>query len=196
MNQMIAQLTFGDTIIPASQALPPAGHDAIAFRPACTQVVPVGQANGSTAWTLPMPDGRVATLLELPHNLDATTAYKELDSYGLCKIGGDTVPILYSRQLPERSMASPIVEASQWSTQPSADIQPTSEPQGGGMVGMIAGSVFLLAIAAGVVAYSNRKPKAFGNAPAPETKTKAKAKQPDRASSRRSALDDLMGGGS
>lgn len=196
--KLFAQATFGDTTIPASQALPPAGFDNVAFRPACNQVVPVGQPSGTTAWTLPMPDGAVVSLLELPAAMDTTSAWKELDSYGLCKIGGDTVPILYSRQLPERSMVAPVVEASTGGTQP-ADLAPTSEPQGGGIVGMVAGSVVLLAIAAGVVAYS-RKPKAIGAAPAapagpaPEAKTTPKAKQPDRASTRRSALDDLLGG--
>ncbi|MGF1519867.1 MAG: hypothetical protein ACFCVB_18975, partial [Nodosilinea sp.] len=63
MSQFIAQATFGDITIPASQALPPAGFDTVAFRPACPQVVPVGQANGLTAWTLPMPDGQVLALL-------------------------------------------------------------------------------------------------------------------------------------
>ena len=66
MTYLISQATFGETNIPASQSLSPAGFDHVAFRPACDQVVPVGQANSTTAWTLPMPDGQVLSLLELP----------------------------------------------------------------------------------------------------------------------------------
>jgi hypothetical protein len=200
----LAQVTFGDTTIPASQALPPAGFNQIAFRPACPQMVQVGQANGLTAWTLPMPDGAVVTLLELPP-MALNQAYLTLDSYGLCKVGGDTVPVLYSRQLPQTQIVAPVVAPTQagtlaaGGTQP-ADLAPTSETQGGGLIPLIAGSVVLLAIAAGVVAYSRRKPKgikASTAAPAPEAQpskaTKA-PKPPDRTATRRSQLDDLLGG--
>jgi hypothetical protein len=205
---LIAQAQFGDTSIPASQALSPAGFNQVAFRPACPQVVAVGQANGTTAWTLPMPDGANITLLELPSNLGVDTAWKELDSYGLCKIGGDVVPVIYTRQLPERSMAAPIVEASTGGTQP-ADLAPTSEPQGGGMIGLVAGSVLLLAMAAGVVAYSRRKPKAVAPSAAPSSAAPSSAapsgfppappwtkldKPPQRVATRKADLDDLLGG--
>jgi hypothetical protein len=202
--KFLAQATFGDTTIPASQALPPAGFDQIAFRPACPQMVQVGQANGLTAWTLPMPDGAVVTLLELPP-MALNQAYLTLDSYGLCKVGGDTVPVLYSRQLPQTQIVAPVVEPTQagtlaaGGTQP-ADLSPTSDPQGGGLIPLIAGSVVLLAIAAGVVAYSRRKPKgikASTAAPAPGAQPPKATKAPnppDRTESRRSQLDDLLGG--
>ena len=198
--KFLAQATFGDTTIPASQALPPAGFDQIAFRPACPQMVQVGQANGLTAWTLPMPDGAVVTLLELPP-MAIDQAYLTLDSYGLCKVGGDTVPVLYSRQLPQTQIVAPVVDPTQagtlaaGGTQP-ADLAPTSEPEGGGLIPLIAGSIVLLAIAAGVVAYSRRKPKGIKGstaAPGPGAQP-SKAKQPDRTESRRSQLDDLLGG--
>ena len=54
----------------------------------------------------------------------------------------------------------------------------------------------LLAIAAGVVAYSRRKPKGIKGstaAPGPGAQS-TKALQPDRAATRRSQLDDLLGG--
>ena len=198
--KFLAQATFGDISIPASQALPPAGFDQIAFRPACPQMVQVGQANGLTAWTLPMPDGKVVTLLELPP-MAIDQAYLTLDSYGLCKVGGDTVPVLYSRQLPQTQIVAPVVDPTQagtlaaGGTQP-ADLAPTSEPEGGGLIPLIAGSIVLLAIAAGVVAYSRRKPKGIKGstaAPGPGAQP-SKAKQPDRTESRRSQLDDLLGG--
>jgi hypothetical protein len=185
---VLGQATFGDVNIPASQVIPPAGFDQVAFRPSCPQVVPVGQANGLTAWTLPMPDGANLTLLEL-EPMDTTQAHMVLDSYGLCKIGGDAVPIVYSRQLPQRSIAVPVVEAT-GGTQPT-DLSPTSEqPQGGGIVGLMVGSIALVAIGAGLVAYTRRKPQPLGAGPAPAESPKAKA-QPDR----RNALDDLLGGG-
>ena len=201
--KFLAQATFGDTTIPASQALPPAGFDQIAFRPACPQLVQVGQANGLTAWTLPMPDGAVVTLLELPP-MAIDQAYLTLDSYGLCKVGGDIVPILYSRQLPQTQIVAPVVAPTQAGTpaasgtQP-ADLAPTSEPDGGGLIPLIAGSIVLLAIAAGVVAYSRRKPKGIKGstaAPAPgaQSSKATKAKQPDRTATRRSQLDELLGG--
>lgn len=189
---LLAQATFGDTTIPASQALPPAGLDQVAFRPACAQVVPVGQGNG-TAWTLPMPDGEVITLLELPR-LDTSTAWKELDSYGLCKVGGDIVPIIYSRQLPQRSMASPVAEASSAGGTQPADLAPSREPASGGLIGLAAGSVLLLTIAAGVVAYSRRKPKAPSAAKATPKAKQGKGKPPQRVATRRNDLDDLLGG--
>ena len=198
--KFLAQATFGDISIPASQALPPAGFDQIAFRPACPQMVQVGQANGLTAWTLPMPDGKVVTLLELPP-MAIDQAYLTLDSYGLCKVGGDIVPVLYSRQLPQTQIVAPVASPTQSGTLAAggthpADLAPTSEPEGGGLIPLIAGSIVLLAIAAGVVAYSRRKPKGIKGstaAPGPGAQP-SKAKQPDRTESRRSQLDDLLGG--
>jgi len=192
MKTLISQATFGDVRIPPSQALSPAGFDQVAFRPACPQVVPVGQANGLTAWTLPMPDGAVLTLLEL-EPMATPQAHVTLDSYGLCKVGGDIVPILYSRQLPQRSFAAPVVEASAGGTQP-ADLAPTSEPQPTAIGSVLAGSAMLLLIAAGVVAFTRRKPKAIGAGPA-RPAPQAKAKTPGRSDNRRSQLDDLLGGG-
>jgi hypothetical protein len=142
-----------------------------------------------------MPDGQVLSLLELPSTLDATSAHKELDSYGLCKIGGDIVPIIYTRQLPERSMATPLLAATE-SSAPPTGLAPTAEPQGGGMGGMVGGSIVLLALAAGVVAFTRRKPQPLGAGSAgPKQPTAAaKPKAPQRTDSRRSQLDDLLGG--
>jgi hypothetical protein len=198
MNQLISQATFGGVTIPASQALPPAGFDQVAFRPACPQVVPVGQANGLTAWTLPMPDGANLTLLELEPMSEAQ-AHMTLDSYGLCKVGGDPgVPILYSRQLPQRSFAAPVVEARATDAPtPPADLAPAdAAPQSGGIGGVLAGSVVLVVLALWFISKVRGQPKPLGAGPAGPT-TKAappKAKTLGRNATRRSQLDDLLGG--
>lgn len=95
---------YGGIHIPGHQAQPPAGHPDIAFRPACNQVDPVLQANGLVAHTIPLPDGGLRILHEMPP-MDGTQATLHLDGMGLCKIGGDTVPIVMSSQLPQRSIA-------------------------------------------------------------------------------------------
>lgn len=94
-------LTFGGVTIPGPQAQPPAGHDDIAFRPACTQLVAVYQANGLNAFTVPLPDGTIRTLAELPQ-MSPGQAHAWLDSSGLCKVGGIDVPILFTDQLPQQ----------------------------------------------------------------------------------------------
>jgi hypothetical protein len=97
-------ITFGGVTIPGPQAQPPAGHDDIAFRPACTQLVAVYQANGLNAFTVPLPDGTIRTLAELPQ-MSPGQAHAWLDSSGLCKVGGIDVPILFTDQLPQQQTA-------------------------------------------------------------------------------------------
>jgi hypothetical protein len=97
-------LTFGGVTIPGPQAQPPAGHDDIAFRPACSQVGLVLQANGKVAHTIPLPDGTLRTLVEMPP-MTAADAAREMDAMGLCKVGGIDVPVIFTDQLPQQQTA-------------------------------------------------------------------------------------------
>lgn len=161
------------SVIPEGQNRPPAGHDAIAFRPNCEQVAPVGQTNGTTAWVLNMPDGVARILAEYPSALDAFEAQRYLSNDGLCAWGGVEVPIIYSAQLPQQQQAQQVSN-------------PTSTEEGDGdrpsanWVGVGAGALLLAGVAGVVAKMATGKPKA-----AP-TDTKAKAAD---------ALDDLLGGG-
>ena len=96
-------MTYGGITIPGPQAQPPAGHDDIAFRPACHQVGAVFQANGLVAHTIPLPDGSIRTLVEMPP-MDGAKVVRELDTAGLCKVGGIDVPIIFTDQLPQQSI--------------------------------------------------------------------------------------------
>jgi hypothetical protein len=96
-------MTYGGVTIPGPQAQPPAGHDDIAFRPACGQVGAVFQANGLVAHTIPLPDGSIRTLVEMPP-MDGAKVVRELDTAGLCKVGGIEVPIIFTDQLPQQSI--------------------------------------------------------------------------------------------
>jgi hypothetical protein len=192
MSNPFPGITFGDIRIPPSQALPPAGFDQVAFRPACVQTVPVGQADGSIAWTLPMPDGLILTLLELPPSGEVE-AYMTLDSYGLCKIGGDIVPVLYARQLPQRAVVAPVVQAMPATTAMAATTavpQIEATPSGGsGLGSLLIGSAALLIMAAVVVNVS-RKKESVEAGPAP-VRNRPKGKP----TARRGQIDSLLGGG-
>jgi len=80
--------------VPSFQSMPPAGHhDAIAYRPACSQLVPSLNADGLTDWTVTLPDGSnyiLATIAPMPES----QSHAALDASGLCKVGGDDVPIV------------------------------------------------------------------------------------------------------
>jgi hypothetical protein len=82
------------TIVPPFQSMPPAGHhEALAYRPACSQLVPSLNADGLTDWTVTLPDGTqytLATIAPMPES----QSHAALDASGLCKVGGADVPIV------------------------------------------------------------------------------------------------------
>lgn len=88
----------------------PAGHADIAFRPSCDQLVPVGQADGTTAWTLTMPDGNIPILATYP-TIDGFEARRYLSDDGLCVWGGDEVPVVYTSMLPQAHEVQPEIAA-------------------------------------------------------------------------------------
>ncbi|MBD1917177.1 MULTISPECIES: hypothetical protein [Cyanophyceae] len=159
-------------VIPEGQNRPPATHDAIAFRPNCEQVAPVGQTNGTTAWVLNMPDGAARILATYPADLDGFEAKRYLSNDGLCAWGGVEVPIIYTAQLPQQQQALQV-------SNPTGTVEGDDRPSAN-WLGVGAGALLLAAVAGVIAKMATAKPKA-----AP-TDTKAKAAD---------ALDDLLGGG-
>ena len=99
----MTDIQFGGVTIPSQQTLSPAGHEDIAFRPACDQLTPV-QYGDDVSWTLTLSDGSLRHLQVFPQ-LPESDAFKELDSYGICKLGGEHVPLVYADQVPQRQVA-------------------------------------------------------------------------------------------
>jgi hypothetical protein len=87
----------------------------------------VYQANGLNAFTVPLPDGTIRTLAELPQ-MSPAQAHAWMDSSGLCKVGGIDVPIIFTAQLPQRSTAAPI----QGQVAPAVAQVVAESPSGGG----------------------------------------------------------------
>ena len=100
----MTDINFGGVTIPSQQTLSPAGHDDIAFRPACDQLVPIQRGN-HIFWTITLSDGNQRVLQHFPP-LPQLDAYKELDSYGICKLGGEHIPLVYTSQVPQRAVAT------------------------------------------------------------------------------------------
>jgi hypothetical protein len=122
-------IAYGGTTIPGPQAQPPAGHDDIAFRPACSQVGAVFQANGLVAHTIPLPDGSIRTLVEMPP-MDGAKVVRELDTAGLCKVGGIDVPIIFTDQLPQQSIGQVAASVSDVPSVATVDTEGNGFPWG------------------------------------------------------------------
>ena len=96
-------LHYGGVTIPSQQTLPPATAKHIAFRPACSQLVPIQQGN-RIFWTGTMADNdRIELAAYTPMSVQA--AHFWLDAEGICKIGGVDVPLVYADQVPQRQVA-------------------------------------------------------------------------------------------
>ncbi len=139
------------SIIPEGQNRSPAGHDAIAFRPNCDQVAPVGQGN-STAWSLNMPDGRALVLAEYPSGIDGFEARRYLANDGLCAWGGVEVPIIYTVQLPRQQQAQQV-------SNPQGIAEGTDSPSRN-WVGVGLGALLLAGVAGVVAKVATAKPTA------------------------------------
>ncbi|MEO1299122.1 MAG: hypothetical protein AAFW75_25765 [Cyanobacteria bacterium J06636_16] len=96
-------IEFGGVVIPSQQALSPATHDDIACRPACRQLVPIRQGEW-VFWTVTLSDGQQRTLQTFPP-MATEDAYLYLDAHGLCKLGGENIPLVYTSQVPQRQVA-------------------------------------------------------------------------------------------
>lgn len=157
-------VSFGDTTIAGQQAQPPAGHDDIAFRPSCGQVMATLQANGQVAHSIHLPDGKTRILAEYDH-MPVDKAHLYLDAEGLCKTGPDAieVPIIYSHQLPEQAIAQ--VTAAPSDVGSGADIDTgtglsarDAASAGGGLAMLLLGAVALAVIGSGFVWLTQRQP--------------------------------------
>ena len=99
----MTDINFGGIIIPSQQTLSPATDKDIAFRPACSQLVPI-EVEGRVFWTVTMSDGQrreLAVYAPMPEQ----EAHFWLDADGVCKIGGVDVPLVYVDQVPQRQVA-------------------------------------------------------------------------------------------
>ncbi|MGB0560188.1 MAG: hypothetical protein ACPGVO_00075 [Spirulinaceae cyanobacterium] len=87
--------------IPEYQRTPPAGHhDALAYRPACSQLKR-RLVNDQTEWFVTLPDGSDYTLATIPP-MPQAQSHASLDAAGYCKTGGEDVPII----APEDAIAT------------------------------------------------------------------------------------------
>ena len=66
-------IEFGGVTIPSQQTLSPATHDDIAFRPACSQLVPIQQGEW-VFWTVTLSDGEQRTQKSI-HPMPTEDAY-------------------------------------------------------------------------------------------------------------------------
>lgn len=146
-------VTVGDITIEGQQAQPPAGHNDIAFRPACSQLASTLTESGVVEHAVNLPDGQVRVLATY-ESMPIDKAHLFLDAEGICKVGADAVvvPIIYSDQVPEQSVASATASASNPSG--SSAIEP---PSSGGMGGMVMGAIALAVVGAGFCLFTQRR---------------------------------------
>ncbi|MGD1930963.1 MAG: hypothetical protein ACFB12_18845 [Leptolyngbyaceae cyanobacterium] len=103
-NPAIANdVNYGGVTIPSQQTLSPATAKNIAFRPACTQLVPIEQGN-HIFWTVTMADNKRIELAAYTA-MSVQEAHFWLDAEGICKINGVEVPLVYVDQVPQRQVA-------------------------------------------------------------------------------------------
>lgn len=186
-------ITFGGITIPGQQAQPPAGHDDIAFRPACNQLGEIYQANGLTAYTLTMQDGTQRILFEMSPQ-PRTQAELWMDSAGICKIQGIEVPTVWADQVPTRQVA-------QFSTMPtqSPAVAPTTAAPTVTLLApsqsflspaVIIGAPLLLAIGVVIVRQIRKPPAAKSQQATAKTPDKPKSASHDATQT----LNDIFGG--
>lgn len=99
----MTDIHFGGVTIPSQQTLSPATAEDIAFRPACSQLVPM-QMDNTVFWTVTMSDGERRELTAYAP-MPEQSAHFWLDAEGICKINGVEVPLVYTEQVPQRQVA-------------------------------------------------------------------------------------------
>lgn len=157
-------VNYGGVLIPVSQAKPPAGSEWLAFRPRChDQMVSEVQASGEVFWGVPTPDGRMGWLYSLPH-MPREEALAELSAMGVCKSGTEAdgtvaVPIVFTKDLPEASVALPTAT-------PVGNVRQVPDTPTGGQspLMLIGGGVAMAAIAGFGLALVNRERKGYPTA--------------------------------
>jgi hypothetical protein len=189
----MTDIHFGGVTIPSQQTLSPATAKNIAFRPACSQLIPV-EIEGRIFWTVTMSDGdRIELAAYEP--MSVQDAHFWLDAEGICKINGVEVPLVYVDQVPQRQVTqvttTPELQAGEAGNQAGQSIQTVTPTQSSGLpnwVPIAIGAPLLLIIAAVFL----RAVRGGGRHNGHPSKTAPKAKQGhDHAS----ALNDIFGGG-
>jgi len=139
-------IEFGGVTIPSQQTLSPATHDDIAFRPACSQLVPI-QKGDRVFWTITLSDGEQRTLQTFPP-MPEIDAHMHLDTYGLCKLGGVIVPLVYTAQVPQRQVAQFSVTPTGGDVSTAGQLVQTVTPQPSASpwLAIVLGAVVLLMI--------------------------------------------------
>jgi hypothetical protein len=118
--------------IPESQNRPPAGlGDVLAYLPACNDVQ-YRTVNGVAEFYVTRADGSEVVLYQGPPNQFWQTW---LDSAGLCKVGGESVPITAPDSLLTLSQRPTVTNVT----------PPAAPPYG--VIGLVLGAVVLVAIA-------------------------------------------------
>ncbi len=179
-------IEFGGVTIPSQQTLSPATHDDIAFRPACSQLVPI-QKGEWVFWTVTLSDGEQRTLQTFPP-MATEDAYLYLDAHGLCKLGGAIVPLVYTSQVPQRQVAQFTVTPDSGDISQAGQTIQTVTPQPPGAspwLAMVLGAAVLLVIVGLLVQMyrgSGRRPAKPSSTPKPTQSSAA------------DTLADLFGG--
>ena len=93
---------FNGLPIPSQQALPPAGQQSFAFRPACTQLIEktIPGNPSELSWGMSYNNDFYAFSTK-PAGLSQEQAYLYLDAEGNCKIQGVDVPLIPAESLPK-----------------------------------------------------------------------------------------------
>lgn len=185
----MTDINFGGVIIPSQQTLSPATAKDIAFRPACSQLVPI-EMEGTVFWTITMSDGdriELAAYAPMPEQ----EAHFWLDAEGICKINGVNVPLVYVDQVPQRQVAqvttTPELPPGNAENQPGQNIQtvtPQAPSAGPNWLPMVIGGPILLVIAILLVRAVRGDGQRTG-----------KGKTSAKPSSGTDALNDIFGGG-
>ena len=184
-------IDLGGVTIPSQQTLSPAGHDYIAFRPACSQVKPVQQENGRAAWTVTMGDNQMV-ILDIYDLMPEEKAHFWLDANGHCKINGVEVPMVYTSQVPERQVATPEVTPTM-TTEPAAIASSSAE---GGLPMVVTFGVGVpLALILGFLVWklmnsSGSGSRAEKNRPLQTAQPRSRGGSKERAA----RLNDILGG--
>jgi hypothetical protein len=186
----MSDINFGGVVIPSQQTLSPATAKDIAFRPACSQLVPI-EIEGRIFWTVTMSDGDLVELAAYAP-MPTQEAHFWLDAEGICKINGVEVPLVYIDQVPQRQVAQvtttpelPAGSAVNQAGQAVQTVTPAVPSAGPNWLPMAIGAPILLLVAGlfvRAVRGSHRQP----------SKTAPQGKQ---GNDNASALNDIFGGG-
>ena len=193
-NPAIANdVNYGGVTIPSQQTLSPATAKNIAFRPACTQLVPIEQGN-HIFWTVTMADNKRIELAAYSR-MSTQEAHFWLDAEGICKINGVEVPLVYTEQVPQRQVAQvtttpelPAGDAGNQLGQGVQSVTPKAPSAGPNWLSIAVGAPILLIVGWLFINAVRGGDHRQGKPPKAAPKTRS-------GSDNASALNDIFGGG-